>query len=224
MPVPKEDFALERLSARECVYKKLKEWIIDGTLLPEERISDAEIAQRLHVSRTPVREAFLLLEVQKLICITPCKGTVVAPLEPGGIEEYYLPLSRLLALSASLAAERVTPVQLAILRRRQEEIERHIADGCRAEAQKLDARFHREIARLGGNPMLTDLCDTLFAHVIRLECLYFRRSGELDISVAEHERILRALEAGDSEAAEAATRENWERSMENIIKLVRKAR
>jgi DNA-binding GntR family transcriptional regulator len=82
--------AIERLqqeSAREYVYRLLKANIINLTLQPGQSISEQEIAERLHVSRTPVREAFIKLAQEKLLDIYPQKGTYVSLIDTDQVEE-----------------------------------------------------------------------------------------------------------------------------------------
>ena len=78
MPIPAQQSPVVRTTARERVFKALQEWIIDGPLLPEERLNDAELAKFFSVSRTPVREALQMLAEQKLVTMVPSSGTFVA--------------------------------------------------------------------------------------------------------------------------------------------------
>ena len=81
MPIPAEQKPVVRTTARERVYKTLQQWIVNGTLLPEERLNDVELAQYFSVSRTPVREALQMLAEQKLVKMVPSSGTFVAPID-----------------------------------------------------------------------------------------------------------------------------------------------
>ena len=67
MPIPNESNAITKSSAKERVYNTLQQWIINGTLLPQERLNDTELARHFNVSRTPVREALQMLSEQKLV-------------------------------------------------------------------------------------------------------------------------------------------------------------
>ncbi len=64
MPVPSQKKSIERLSAKERIYQTIRDWIIEGVLEPNEKLSDIELSEYFAVSRTPVREAFQLLEAQ----------------------------------------------------------------------------------------------------------------------------------------------------------------
>ena len=81
MPIPVKKESLPRTTAKERIYTTLRQWIIDGTLEPDERLNDVELAQYFAVSRTPVREALQLLREQKLVNVVPSSGTYVAPID-----------------------------------------------------------------------------------------------------------------------------------------------
>src|SRR5699024_11501521 len=77
MPTPKNFYKLSRTSIKENVFKQLQQRIIDGTFQPGETINDKELADALGVSRTPVREALQLLEVQDFVKMYPGRATQV---------------------------------------------------------------------------------------------------------------------------------------------------
>ena len=81
MPIPLKTEPQVPQTARQRVYSQLKKWIVNGTLTPEEKISDLELANYFSVSRTPVREAMQLLADQRLIQIFPGKESRVAPID-----------------------------------------------------------------------------------------------------------------------------------------------
>lgn len=107
-------------SARNQIYENMKQWIIEGTLKPGEKISDFDIASHFHVSRTPVREAFQQLEMQKLIRSYPGKATFVTEMETENIGQWYLPMISLQQLAASMAVEKVTEEQILQLKEKGE--------------------------------------------------------------------------------------------------------
>lgn len=79
MPVPKNFVSPVRMTAKERAFSQIQRWIIDGTLQPGEKLLDAELAESLGVSRTPIREAFQLLEVQGLVSTHPEKKQKLRP-------------------------------------------------------------------------------------------------------------------------------------------------
>ena len=116
MPIPAEQKPVVRTTARERVYKTLQQWIVNGTLLPEERLNDVELAQYFSVSRTPVREALQMLAEQKLVKMVPSSGTFVAPIDLKDMAYVYELLGGLQAYAIELGMDRITVEQLAVLR------------------------------------------------------------------------------------------------------------
>ena len=91
MPIPQQENPVNRQSTRDVIYQALRDWIIQGELQPGEKINDAELARHFHVSRTPVREAFQLLESQKLIRVVPGRSTTVTEIDKVDLEKCYRP-------------------------------------------------------------------------------------------------------------------------------------
>jgi DNA-binding GntR family transcriptional regulator len=103
MPIPSDHSKPVRQSAKESAFNQLQQWIIDGTLLPGEKLNDNEIAKALGISRTPVRESLQLLEVQGFVKMYPGKATQVTEVEKESINDLLPPLAVLQALAAELA-------------------------------------------------------------------------------------------------------------------------
>ena len=115
MPIPAQQSPVVRTTARERVFKALQEWIIDGTLLPEERLNDAELAKYFSVSRTPVREALQMLAEQKLVTMVPSSGTFVAPIDLHDMAYVYELLGILQANAIDLGLKNITEDDLSHL-------------------------------------------------------------------------------------------------------------
>ena len=105
MPIPQNYSAPVKLSAKDRAYNQIQEWIVDGTLVPNEKINDAQLANALGISRTPVREALQLLALQGLVAMKPGVSTYVTELEDGAMGKILPPLSVLQALAAQTAAD-----------------------------------------------------------------------------------------------------------------------
>ena len=218
MPVPQKEKKFERESAKQKVYETVKEWIIIGQLEPGEKIFDTEIADYLNVSRTPVREAFQMLESQKLIKSYPGKSTVVTQIETQNIEQLYLPMIELQGLAVSMAAERIKPKDIRKLRtllkcfEKSGEEQDNLLAGLQA-----DMNFHAYILQIADNGYVTDFCMTLWNHIQRLEYGYFQEE-QLRQSVQEHEEIIEALESKECEKAVQLMRAHWQRTLSELKK------
>lgn len=115
MPIPSDMSKPIRKTAKLHAYHQLLNWIIDGTLQPEEKLNDIELAQALGVSRTPIRESLQLLESQGFVTMQPGRATQVTPVQKDDINHLLPPLASLQALATELAAPLMTDEIIAEL-------------------------------------------------------------------------------------------------------------
>ncbi|WP_249871502.1 GntR family transcriptional regulator [Oceanobacillus saliphilus] len=210
MPIPTDHSKPIRLSAKENAYNQLQQWIIDGTLLPGEKLNDTELAKALGVSRTPIRESLQLLESQGFVKMYPGKATQVTEVEKDSIKDLLPPLAVLQALSAELAIPHLTEEILEQLRK----TNNHFSEAIKTEnyysALKIDEHFHKIIVSAASNPYIEGVLESLQAHVRRQ---YFHNSIVLtEKSVEEHWEIINLMEIGDIHALTTVMKENWLRN------------
>lgn len=223
MPFPTEEKSDERTSAKQMVYENVKDWIIEGRLAAGEKVSDAEIASYFHVSRTPVREALQLLEMQKLVKSYPGKATLVTELERGNIEKWYLPMVNLQQLAVTMAVEKVKAEHIEKLRALSSRFEKLIETQDEPlPILKADKDFHSCILDIAENEYVKDFCNVLWIHIQRLEYGFFKDSPSLELSVEEHEKIISALEFKDGFSASMRMKEHWDRTVLEIYNLGKK--
>ena len=216
MPIPTNFSAPNRLSAKERAFNQIQEWIIDGTLQPEEKLNDAELAQALGVSRTPVREALQLLSVQGFVEMRPGVATQVTAVNKEDISKILPPLAVLQALAAELATPVIDKQTINSLHGINTEFTKAIEKGDYYSALKLDEQFHRGIVEVAENPYIINTISMLQAHVRRL---FFHKSIILtNDSIREHEAILQAFEHKDKDTASNIARNNWLRPMMYTIR------
>lgn len=215
MPIPKNPLSEAPKTARERIYNALKDWIIDGTLMPGEKISDTEISQYFSVSRTPVREAIQLLADQKLIEIFPGKESRIAPIDRKKACRAYMILAELHALALQFAFPLITDEIIAELDAINESL-REKSQLSDAGVLTQDKAFHDIFLKLADNDFLTSFTSTLSIHVARVENLYYRIQKDSMSSVQEHDEILKALKERDLETAQKFMRYNWTHTVELI--------
>ena len=212
MPIPSDFLTPNRLSAKERAFNQIQEWIIDGTLQPKEKLNDGELAQALGVSRTPVREALQLLNVQGFVEMQPGVATQVTTVNKDDISKILPPLAVLQALASELATPVIDNQSINSLHDINIEFAKAITEGDYYSALKLDEQFHKSIVDITQNPYITNTISMLQAHVRRL---FFHKSIILTTdSVKEHEAILQAFECRDKEAASNIARKNWLRPID----------
>lgn len=220
MPLSTEEKNDERTSAKQTVYENVKDWIIEGRLEAGEKVSDAEIAGYFNVSRTPVREALQLLEMQKLVKSYPGKGTFVTELERDNIEKWYLPMVDLQQLAVTMAVEKVKAEHIEGLRALSARFEKLIKTQDEPlPILKADKDFHSYILDIAENEYVKDFCNVLWIHIQRLEYSFFKDSPSLKLSVEEHEKIISALEFKDGFTASIRMKEHWDRTVLELYNL-----
>jgi DNA-binding GntR family transcriptional regulator len=207
VPVPESTQPINRPVVRHVVFAHLRAWIEDGTLVPGEVIRDVRIAERLGVSRTPVREALQMLEHLGAIEAVAGRHTRITLVDPADAPLVLRPLSLLHGLAAELAAPKVTKNDLKALVTANERLAKAVADGDPIAAREADNAFHRVILDRAGNRYLSNAVDPLQHQARRLDSLYFLRL-DLGVSIGEHEQIIEALREGDAAAARQLTERN----------------
>ncbi|MBY6054372.1 GntR family transcriptional regulator [Cytobacillus firmus] len=212
MPIPSNYSSPTRVSAKDRAFSQIQEWIIDGTLQPKEKLNDADLAKALGVSRTPIREALQLLNVQGFVEMFPGVGTQVTSVNPEDISKILPPLGVLQALAAELAAPVISQETINILRDINHKFAKALNAGDTFSALKQDEKFHNIIIDLAQNPYISNTASMLQAHVMRL---YYNKTIILkERSIEEHEDILKALEQKDREKAGNIARVNWLRAID----------
>ncbi|HEX6989963.1 MAG TPA: GntR family transcriptional regulator [Bacillota bacterium] len=216
MPLPDHVGPIERRLLREQVYATLRDWIIQGVLRPNEQLRDHELARRLQVSRTPVREALRRLQDEGLVQAAAQRWTRVAPLDPQEAHRLYPIIWSLEGLAASLASPGMEAAAVDAMRGLNRRLAESLARGDAVAASAADHDFHRVFVAQAGNPELSDILAGLKVKLRRLETAYFGNSLAGERSVAEHEDIIAAFARRDAEAAAAAVITNWQNSLERI--------
>lgn len=223
MPIPITQQEQFPKTAKDRVYSVMKDWIIEGTLQPGEKVFDKDIANYFSVSRTPVREAFQLLSDQKLLIISPGKESRVASLDIHFIRQAYEILSMLEALAVRYASARMTEDDLAKLIELNDTFRDAIRAGDAVKSNKADHLFHDFLLTLSDNDFLIQFCGILETHVARSEIQFFSQETIKDLlltSVSEHEQIIQALKENDIDAAADGMRDNWLNTIPYIDKVL----
>ncbi|WP_201005661.1 GntR family transcriptional regulator [Paenibacillus glycanilyticus] len=221
MPVPKNFVSPARMSAKERAFSQIQRWIIDGTLQPGEKLIDAELAESLGVSRTPIREAFQLLEVQGLVSTHPGKETKVTEIEKDDIFKMYSTMAVLQALAADITAKIIVPDQIEQLRAINLEFADSIKSGQAYQAMEADEQFHNLIVELSDNPYIATFSASLQIHIRRFKYVFLKQPiTAAQTSVDEHARIISAFEKKDSELAHSVMKQNFIRPMQELYELL----
>lgn len=194
-----------RSSAAEA-YDLLLGDIEDGNLPPGTRLREVELAERLSISRTPVREALKRLELQGLVAHEPHHGAVVASLEYGQVTEMYLLREVLEGTAARLAAQHATAVEIGVLER-MVATDRALVDQPQRLAQT-NRRFHQQVRDTARNRYLGSALEALRLSLALLAGTTLGAPGRAAQSVEEHGAIVASIAARDPDGAEQAARQH----------------
>lgn len=193
-------------SRRARVYLALRDAIVSSELEPGRQLSEHELAERLGVSRTPIREALVRLRDDRLVDIVPQLGTFVTRIGAGAVEDAQFIRESLECAAVRLAAERAGEDDVAALRgiiRAQEE--------CRdrqdfARFYVLDDELHGALCELSGHGVAWALAQRANGHLNRVRRLSLPQPRYLEEMVAEHALVVNAVARGDADGAEEALR------------------
>ncbi|MBR7554684.1 GntR family transcriptional regulator [Allobacillus sp. GCM10007491] len=214
MPVPANHSKPVRQSAKESAFNQIQQWIIDGTLLPGEKLNDSELAKSLGVSRTPVRESLQLLEAHGFVKMFPAKATQVTKIEREAINDLLPPLAALQSLSAELATDQLTEDHIFQLEQINDRFAQAIHSNNDYAALKVDEEFHQLIVDITNNNYIQTVLKSLQAHVRRH---FFYNSIELtEKSIEEHRLIIEAMKNGNKDEAATVMKENWLRTLKEF--------
>lgn len=185
----------------------VKELIVSGELPGGELVSEGDIASRLEISRTPVREAFLRLQVEGWMRLYPKRGALVVPIAVGEAENV-VDARRLVeagSVRAFIEDARARESVVAALRENLQLQQQLAVDGTAAQFSDVDADFHRTVVRAGGNPLLDAFYDGLRERQRRMTAASVTRDpGQISRIVDDHRRLVELIEAGDADGFERA--------------------
>ncbi len=206
----------------DSAYEILRERVVSKELAPDQRLDLHSIEQQLGISRTPLKEALVRLEIDGLVRIVPRSGTFVTNPDRQDIMESF-DVRRVLEVHAvSLAAERASAEELQVLQDIVDELGQLVQAPNRTAIYprylKLDRDLHGLIVTLAGNRrlLLSHSRENLHAQMARIR--YRRAERELETAQHEHERIMDALMARDAEAAKAAMDAHLQRAARSLLR------
>jgi DNA-binding GntR family transcriptional regulator len=187
---------------RDSSLKALREAILEGNLKPGERLIERDIAAKLGISRTPVREAIRKLELEGLVTQVPGKGVVVAKISFEEVIEIYHIRAVLEGLAARLAAEKINEQIRNNLRMLISKMQIAIRDDHQDMMITLNTEFNELIYESAGSPRLYQMLSNMAEYVQKFAQTGYRWPGRIAEATKEHEQIASAIIAGNGELAE----------------------
>lgn len=198
-------------------YTLIVEAIDAGLYKPGDRLVESELAERLGVSRTPVREALQRLETQAML-VRDGRSLMVASLDHNQLAELYAVRSELEGLAARLAARHATPEEVRVLQSMVTE-DRALLGGDPRALSRANKRFHRQIHLASHNRFLVQQLDLVHRSMALMATTSFAAEGRDEVALAEHDQIVAAIAAGDGDTADLALRTHISRAFETRLRV-----
>ena len=212
----------EYLPLRDVVFNTLRDAILTGKLVPGERLMENQLAEKLGVSRTPVREALRMLELENLVELVPRKGAQVLDMSEKEIVNILEVRSALEGLATSVACKKMSKEDLQQLKNLEVDFEKAVAENDVEHFVDIDEDFHDLIFAATENDKLINIFRNLRIQLYRYRMAQ-AKNNETSMStiVAHHRSIIRAIENHDSEEGASIAQGHIKYQTESILRFVR---
>ncbi|WP_099469281.1 GntR family transcriptional regulator [Konateibacter massiliensis] len=191
----------EYLPLRDVVFNTLRQAILKGELLPGERLMEIQLAQRLGVSRTPIREAIRKLELEGLVTMVPRKGAEVAKISEKSLRDTLEVRRALEELAMQIACDKVSDEVIDELEVSLEKFKSAIVSKELTTIAEADVNFHDVIYNATGNERLILILNNLREQMYRYRIEYIKDYSSHKRLVEEHEALIDCLKNKDKERA-----------------------
>lgn len=212
----------EYLPLRDVVFNTLRDAILTGKLVPGERLMENQLAEKLGVSRTPVREALRMLELENLVELVPRKGAQVLDMSEKDIVNILEVRSALEGLATSVACKKMSKEDLQQLKNMEVDFEKAVAENDVEHFVDIDEDFHDLIFAATENDKLINIFRNLRIQLYRYRMAQ-AKNNETSMStiVAHHRSIIRAIENHDVEEGASIAQGHIKYQTESILRFVR---
>ena len=217
-----EVIPIPRAALHEQVTQRLRQMLVESHIAPGAKLNERELAQVLQVSRTPLREAIKRLAAEGLVELLPNRGAIAVALSEADVLHTFELMAGLEGLSGELAAQRITPAELAEIRAMHYEMMGAYTRADLSNYYRINALIHSAINAAAKNPVLTGTYKQVNA---RLQALRFRsnQDGEKwSRAMKEHEQMVDALATRDSAAMRAVLQAHLGNKRDVVIQQLRR--
>jgi len=211
------------LPLRDVVFKTLRQAILKGDLKPGERLMEIQLANKLGVSRTPIREAIRKLELEGLVLMIPRKGAEVAKITEKSLRDVLEVRRALERLAVRLVCERITPEGVAELKQAARDFENILESDDITRVAEADVAFHDVIYFATDNRKLIQILSNLQEQMYRYRVEYLKRVEAHDQIIMEHNKLIEAIENGDKESAASFISIHIENQVERVADTIRQS-
>lgn len=208
---------MESRPIREIAYEVLKHAIVTGEIPAGERIVETDYAERLHISRTPLREALRKLERDGLVEYVLRRGVVVRAFTIEDVDEIYTIRNALEMLTLPAIIERATPEDIVSLRAKLHEMDKVMAMDDIEKLSPMARAFHSAITHISGKNRILRVIESQDEFINRFSAMAIRQEDRRVQAHEEHHKLVDYIEQRDLEHLEKLTRKHIERSKENCL-------
>ena len=203
---------------RDVVFKTLRQAILKGNLSPGERLVEIRLAKDLGVSRTPIREAIRMLELEGLVIMIPRRGAEVAGITGKSLRDVLEVRKALEELAIELACERIDEEDIRELNLAMDDFKKAVEKMDLIEIAKSDEHFHALIFKATDNDKLMLLVGNLREQMYRYRIEYIKDADKRALLVTEHEGILKALKERNVAMAKEQIRQHIDNQETTVAK------
>ncbi len=212
----------EYLPLRDVVFNTLRQAILRGEMEPGERLMEIQLAQKLGVSRTPIREAIRKLELEGLVIMIPRKGAEVAHITEKDMRDVLEVRATLEKLAVTLACKNVTDAKIAELKAANKVFESSIVSKDVVNIVDADVHFHDVIYSMTDNARLIQIINNLREQMYRYRLEYVKDARTHSILISEHNDIINQVRDRNVEAAKKVIYQHINNQEKGIIRLLNK--
>ncbi len=208
------------LPLRDVVFNTLRQAILRGEMEPGERLMEIQLAQKLGVSRTPIREAIRKLELEGLVIMIPRKGAEVAHITEKDMKDVLEVRATLEELAVSLACKNVSEEKIAELKAANKAFEASIVSKDVVNIVDADVKFHDIIYSMTNNARLIQIINNLREQMYRYRLEYVKDARIHSVLINEHNDIIKQLEDRNIERAKEVVHQHINNQEKGIIRLL----
>lgn len=209
------------LPLRDVVFNTLREAILRGDLVAGERLMELQLAAKLGVSRTPIREAIRMLEQEGLAITIPRKGAIVARMTEKDMQDVLEIREALEELSVQVACDKITDGEIVQLRKNMENFEQALKSGDLKKMAQADVEFHDVIYQATDNSKLINMLNNLREQMYRYRVEYLKDPQNHEQLLNEHEAIYQGIVKKDKDAVTAMIRKHISNQVDVVKNIIR---
>ena len=221
MPIDFEVTMNEYLPLRDVVFNTLRRAILRGELKPGERLMEIQLANKLGVSRTPIREAIRKLELEGLVLMIPRKGAEVAEITEKNLRDVLEVRCALEELAVQLACDRIERNRIRELHAAAAHFRDILDSDDITQIAAADEAFHDVIFKATGNERLIQLLNNLREQMYRCRIEYLKKKECYPQLLKEHATIMKAIEEHDKEKATRITGQHINNQVDTVVDTIR---